>query len=155
MAWNPTTPVTGAAQTGFTAPTYTLSDDVAPDVTGKQKAVTALGGTQTGVTTHSATNPFTTTFFRPRVFKTVGVPNPTTGVISSVPYNVYKHITRKGVTPAANQAPKPMRISSIFEVPAGSDTYDSANVRAACSLHIGIQSQQSAGLGDTLCSGLS
>jgi len=61
MTWSPTTPVTGGAQTGFTAPTYTLSVDTAPDINGKQHAVTALGGTQAGVTSHSVSNPFTVT----------------------------------------------------------------------------------------------
>lgn len=45
MTMNLTTPLTGAAQTGFTAPTYTLTLDVNPAQNAKQWAVTALGGT--------------------------------------------------------------------------------------------------------------
>lgn len=59
MSFTLTSPITGAAQTGFTSPTYTLTSDLAPDNNGKQVAVTALGGTQVGVTTHSVAAPFT------------------------------------------------------------------------------------------------
>jgi len=149
-----TTPITGTAQTGLTAPTYTLISDLAPDNNGKQVAVSALGGTQTGVTVHSVASPFTITFTRPRVFKQLGKPNPTTGLIKDVPRNTFKLITRKGVTPLANQPFVNLQITTIVDVPAGSDTYDSANIRAALSAHIGALSQQSAGAGDTLVNGV-
>jgi len=153
MTWAPSTPVTGAAQTGLTSPTYTLTSDVAPDVNGKQHAITALGGTQTGVVAHSVAAPFTVTFWRPKTFKSLGLLN-ANGQLSSVAMNVYKVITRKGVLPLAGQAYKNMQITTIIEVPAGSDTADSANVRAALSLHLGALNQQSAGLGDTTISGV-
>lgn len=53
MAFTLTSPITGAAQTGFTTPTYTHVSDVAPEANGRQVAVTALGGTQTNVIAHS------------------------------------------------------------------------------------------------------
>lgn len=59
MAYSPSSPVTGGTQTGLTSPTYTLTADIAPSALGKQHAVTALGGTQTGVRTSSAADPFT------------------------------------------------------------------------------------------------
>jgi hypothetical protein len=149
-----TTPITGAAQTGLTAPTYTLISDLAPDNNGRQVAISALGGTQAGVTVHSVASPFTITFTRPRVFKQLGKPNPTTGLIKDVPRNTFKLITRKGVTPLASQPFVNMQITTIVDVPAGSDTYDSANIRAALSAHIGALSQQSAGAGDTLVNGV-
>lgn len=152
--WSPTTPVTGAAQTGFTSPTYTLTDDVAPDVNGKQKAITALGGTQAGVTFHSIAAPFTATFVKPKVFKALGKANPVTGLIASVPRNVFKLITRKGVLPLAGQPYATMLVTTIIEVPAGADTADAANLRAALSCHIGLLSQQSAGAGDTVITGV-
>jgi hypothetical protein len=40
------------------------------------------------------------------------------------------------------------------DVPAGSDAYDSANVRAALSLLFGAVSQQSAGFGDMAVTGI-
>jgi hypothetical protein len=149
-----TSPVTGAAQTGFTSPTYTHVTDVAPDSNGKQVAVTALGGTQAGVTAHSVASPFTTTFTRPKVFKALGKPNPVTGLVASVPRNTYTLNTRKGVLPLAGQPYATMMIRTIIEVPAGADTADAPNVRAALSMHIGSLSQASAGIGDTGVSGI-
>lgn len=152
--FNPTSPVTGTAQTGLTSPTFTLTDDVAPDSNGKQRAITALGGTQVGVTTHSVAAPFTSTFVRPRAFKALGQPNPVTGRVANVPRNTYRLITRKGVLPLVGQPYQNLMITTIIEVPAGSDLADPANVRAALSAHIGILSQQSAGIGDTVVTGV-
>lgn len=154
MSWTLTSPITGAAQTGLTTPTYTHVADVAPDVTGKQVAVTSLGGTQTSVTTHSMASPFTITMFRPKVFRFLGKPNPTTGLIKDVPRNSFKIITRKGVTPLAGQPYANMQITTTIDLPAGSDTADAANVRAALSAHLGALSQQSAGVGDSCVSGV-
>jgi hypothetical protein len=149
-----TSPITGAAQTGFTAPTYTNVTDVAPDINGRQYAVTALGGTQTGVRTHAVSDPFTVTFMRPKSPKALQSPNPVTGRYGSVPKNTYSVIIRKGVNFAANQAPEVMLARTYIDVPAGSDAYDSANIRAAISALIGALTQVSAGLGDTLVNGV-
>jgi len=149
-----TSPITGTAQTGLTTPTYTLTTDTAPSINGKQWAVTALGGTQTGVTVHSVAAPFTVSCFRPAVFKALGKPNPVTGLISNVPKNQYKVITRKGVLPLAGQPYQNAQITTLIDVPAGSDLADAANIRAALSAHIGALSQQSAGIGDTGVSGI-
>jgi hypothetical protein len=154
MSFALTSPITGQAQTGLTSPTYTHVTDSAPDITGKQVAVTALGGTQTGVTTHSMSSPFTITFFRPKVFRFLGKPNPTTGLIKDVPRNTFKLITRKGVLPLAGQPFQNMQVTTIIDLPAGSDTADAANVRAALSAHFGALVQQSAGVGDTAVSGV-
>lgn len=147
-------PVTGAAQTGFTSPTYTLVADTPPDVNSKQNAVTALGGTQAGVTIHSVASPFTITAFRPRTFKALGNPNPVTGLVPSVPINSYRILVRKGVLPLAGQPFKNASVDITVNVPAGSDTADAPNVRAALSLAIGALSQMSAGIGDTSVSGI-
>jgi len=154
MTYALTTPVTGGAQTGFTAPTYTIVSDTAPDVIGKQWAVTALGGTQTSVTTHSVASPFTVSFFKPKVFRVLGKPNPVTGLVKDVPRNTYKQIVRKGVLPLAAQPYATMQVTTILDVPAGSDTVDPANVRAAIALAIGALNQLSAGIGDSSVSGI-
>ena len=154
MTFALSSPVTGGPQTGLTSPTYTITSDTPPDANAKQWAVTALGGTQTGVTAHSVASPFTTSMFRPKVFKYLGPVNPVTGVLQSVPNNTYKVITRKGVTPLAGQAFKNMVITTVIEVPAGSDTADPANVRAALSEHLGAIWQQRAGVGDTVVNGV-
>lgn len=152
--FSPDASITGQAQDGLTSPTYGLTADVAPDATGKQYAVTTLGGTQTGVRTHSASDPFTGTMFRPKSFKAVGVPDPATGVISKVGKNSWKIIVRKGVTPAANQPAQTMVIDCRFDVPAGSDTYDAINVRAALSFFFGLLVEESDDIGDSLVTGI-
>lgn len=154
MAISLSTPVTGTAQTGLTGPTYTVAADQAPDVNGKQYAVTALGGTQTNVTAHTIASPFTWTYWKPKVYKLLGNPDPTTNVVANVPMNVHKVVTRKGVVPLLGQPVKQMLITTIIEVPAGADTADSANVRAALSMHLGGLSQVSAGIGDTCVTGV-
>lgn len=154
MPWSPSSPVTGGAQTGFTSPTYTLTADVAPDVNGKQHAVTAIGGTQTNVRTHAVSDPFTVTFVRPKSPKALPSANAVTGKYASIPRNTYGLIVRKGVNVAANVAPEVAIARLYIDVPAGSDAYDAANVRALCSLLAGLLSQQSAGVGDTLATGI-
>nr|UJQ85580.1 MAG: hypothetical protein 2 [Leviviridae sp.] len=146
--------VTGSAQTGLTTPGYTLTVDTPPDVNAKQSAVTALTGTQAGVDAHSVSRPFTLTVFRPKNMAVLGKPNPTTGLIVSVPMNTYKVITRKGVTPLVDQPSKAMLIRTDIEVPAGADVADVANIRAALSAHIGFLTQLSAGIGDTAINGV-
>lgn len=146
--------LTGSAQTGLTTPGYTLTVDTPPDVNAKQSAVTALTGTQDGVDVHSVSKPFTLTVFRPKVMAVLGKPNPTTGLISSVPKNTYKVLTRKGVLPLAGQPNQSVIIRTEIEIPAGSDTADVANIRAAVSAHVGLLFDVSAGLGDTLINGV-
>jgi len=154
MAIALTSPITGAAQTGLTSPTYTLTADNAPDNNGKQWAVTALGGTQTGVTSHSVASPFTITFTRPKVLRGLGKPNPVTGVVSSVPRNTYKVIVRKGMLPLAGQPYQTGLFTLTCDVPAGADLTSPAEVRAALSCLFGALTQQSSGEGDTCVSGL-
>jgi hypothetical protein len=146
---NLTSPITGTAQTGFTAPTYTLTSDQAPDTNGRQFAVTAVGGTQVGVTTHSGSSPFTITYWKAKLYKMLGIQNPVTGVIRDVPNNSGGFIVRKGMTPLAGQ---PIRVGDItikWNIPSGCDVNDAPNVRAMFSAAIGALSQQSAGIGDT------
>lgn len=153
ISW--TSPLTGQAQTGLTSPTYTLAADTAPAGNpGKQMVVTALGGTQAGVTVHTVASPFTLNITRPANLRILGSANPVTGVISPIPMNTYNLIVRKGVTPAANQPAKVMVVRVSVDVPAGADTYDSANVRAALSAAFGAAVQQSAGFGDMAVNGV-
>lgn len=154
MALTLTSPLTGQAQTGLTSPTYTVVTDVAPDVNGKQVAVTALGGTQTGVVAHSVSSPFTITFVRPKTYKFLGKPNPTTGLIGSVPRNSLKCITRKGVIPQVSQPAQVMVITTTIDTPAGADSADPASIRAALSAHIGALVQQSSNVGDAAVQGV-
>lgn len=144
----------GGPQANLTSPTYTPVADVAPDVNGRQYAVTTLGGTQTGVTLHSASSPFTVTFIRPKVFKTLGQVNPVTGALSSVPKNQWKFIVRKGMTPLAGQAPAIGIATLTIDIPAGADTADAPNLRALMSATIGALWDQSTLFGNSVVSGV-
>jgi hypothetical protein len=154
VSFAPASPVTGAAVTGLTSPTYTLTTDVAPNINGKQYAISALGGTQTGVDVNTVSKPFSLSFFRPPALRTLPQANPVTGVIKNVPMNTYKMITRKGALPAANQVPMTARITTTIEVPAGSDTYEPEELRAMLSCHFGAGWAQASGIADTVISGV-
>lgn len=147
-----TSPITGSAQTGLTSPTYTHVSTSAPDVNARQYAVTALGGTQAGVDVHSASRPFTVAYWWPKVLKAlnymVGMVNP-----PPIPKNVYKVITRKGVTCHANLPSQIAIMTTEIAIPAGADTADAANVRALHSAHLGALAQISSGLGDSSVTG--
>lgn len=154
MSFAPSTPVTGAAVTGFTSPTYTIAADTPPNINGKQYAITALGGTQTGVDANTVSKPFTLTFFRPVQLKVLPSVNPVTGVVKNIPVNSYKCITRKGATPAVNQQIQVARITTTFDVPAGTDTYEPEEIKAMISAHIGALWAQSSGIADTVITGV-
>ena len=147
-------PVTGSAQTGLTSPTYTMVSDVPPNAYSKQYAVTALGGTQTGVDVHGASKPFTITFSRPAQIRSAPIANPVTGIVGNSPRNSYSVIVRKGVVPVSGQTPQVSVLRCDLAVVAGSDLVEPEDIRAALSLLIGSLTQVSAGLGDTLVSNL-
>lgn len=154
MSFTPASPIVGAAVSGLTSPTYTHVTDVAPNINGKQYAVTALGGTQTGVDISSVSKPFTVSFFRPVSLRVLPQANPVTGILKNVPINTYKLITRKGAVPAINQAAMTARITTIIEVPAGTDTYEPEEIRAMISAHFGVGWAQASGISDTVLTGV-
>lgn len=142
-------PVTGSAQTGLTSPTFTLVADIGPNSNSIQYAVSALGGTQTGVEAHTTSKPFTITIERPTNVRVLGRVNPVTGALGSVPRNTYKVRVRKGVEPLAGQAYVVASAEVFLNIPAGADDADPESCRSMISLLIGSLSQISAGLGDT------
>jgi hypothetical protein len=153
MAISLTTPVTGGAQTGFTAPTYPIIADSNPDYNGKQWVVSGtLGGTQVGVTTHSASSPFSVAFFKPKNVRVLPKVDLNGGYSAGVPLNVYSWFFRKGSVPAANQVAAIGWTKVQLAVPAGSDVYSPAEIRGMVSFVVGCLNQASAGLGDTLVS---
>lgn len=137
MAFTPTSPVVGSAVTGLTSPTYTLTADIAPAPTGKQYAVTAIGGTQTGVRTHSISSPFTISWFRDPQFKQLP-PLSNNGQLPSVPMNKHRFVMRIGLQPLAGQAYKTGVIRVEMDIPAGAELADSAQLKAAFSCLGGV-----------------
>lgn len=153
MTWSPDSSTTGGAQTGFTSPTFTLVDDTAPVINAKQKTVSALGGTQGSATANSASSPFTATFYKPAAIRQLPAANPVTGLRGSIPNNQYKLIIRKGGYAAAG-VPVQAIARLTIDVPAGMDSYNPDEVRAFASFLVGILSEESADLGDTLVTGV-
>lgn len=145
--------ITGAAVTGLTTPTYTLTADGGTDNEKRQSAVTALGGTQAGVTIHAISSPFTITVTRPRVFKTLGKPN-LNGLISNIGRNTVKKLVRKGVIPLAGQPSQINLIRTDYEVVAGSELADIANIRASVSLNEGWGFANASNIVDVLTTGI-
>lgn len=155
MAITPTSPLPGGDINGFTSPTFTLAEDSAPNAHSKQWYVSALGGTPLSlVEKHQVSKPFTLTFERPAILRSAGTPNPTTGVISNVPMNVYKVRTRKGVNvDSSGDNTRIAIIETKISIPAGADVNDMEDVQAAVSAHAGLLTDTSDGLGDTVITG--
>lgn len=151
MTWSPDTSITGAAQTNLTSPTYTLASDLAPDSNSRQYVVTAVGGTQTGVRTSSAGDPFTVTIKKDRTYKSLPSRNPATGAYSgTIPKNKIEILARKGVYVDSDQTLSTAHLRLIAELPAGSEVSDPANIRAMCSFLLGLLAEESADYGDSL-----
>jgi len=147
------TDITGGAQTGLTSPTYTIVADTPPPGTkGKQYAVSALGGTQSGVEANAIGRPFTVTYSGPVTPKGPPVTSVTTGQPIAVPRNTHKLIVRKGVEVVTGYF-VPMNITIQIDVPAGAEIKDPESIRAGLSAAVGALGQISSGLGDTLVTG--
>lgn len=154
MSFSPSTPITGAAVTGLTSPTYTITADQSPNANSKQYAVTALGGTQTNVETHSVSKPFTITMFRPAIVRPIPQANPSTGIVKDIPTNSYKLIVRKGAAPTANNVALIPRVTINIDIPAGTETYEPEDIKAMISCAAGTFWAQASGIADTVTSGL-
>lgn len=157
MSINVTSPITGGAQTGFTAPTYTVSADVAPDMFSKQVVVTALGGTQTGATPQAgADNPFTLTFSRPAKFNSGPKVNNINGLAIGKPSrNIWRLTARKGMRSVSTDSTRNALVARVeFSVPSGAESVDPAEIRALVSAFVGVLNQQSAGLAQAMIDGI-
>jgi hypothetical protein len=148
-----TSPVSGGAQTGFTSPTYTVTADASPTANSRQWAVTAVGGSGNTARLHANGDPFTATYFRVASYKSLGPLN-AVGAPSRVPRNVDKWVFRKGVIPHTSLAAQPAIVTVTIDRPAGSEANNPIDLRALMSLAIGVLTQQSAGNGDTVVSGI-
>lgn len=153
MTINVISPITGTAQTGLTSPTYTLTADTAPAANIKQWAVTALGGTQTGVSAHSASAPFVLRAQRPLVYKGLS-PVGSNGILRSVPRNTLKMGVLKSTIPLVGQAPVIAQIWLTWDVPAGATETDANSLMAMASCLFGWIANQSAGIGDAARTGI-
>lgn len=135
--------VTGATVTGLTSPTYTLTADTTTD-DARQSVVSALGGTQTGVISHSVSAPFTVTVTKPKSLRTLGKAN-LNGLISNVGRNTYGILIRKGAVPLAGQPYQIALIRCNAEIPAGSELNDKPNLAALASFFGGFANSNADG----------
>jgi len=147
--------INGQTVTGLTSPTYTLAADIAPALNAKQWLVSALGGTQTGVNTHSVSYPFTATVFRPLVPKQAPAPNKSTGIIVNNPVNQYKIVVRKGgfFNTAVTQLATMISIETI-SIPANMDAVDKPEVAAFISFKAGFNWSNAQPIYDMLVNGI-
>jgi hypothetical protein len=151
--WSPDSSITGAAQTGFTSPTYTLAADLAPVPNARQYVVTACGGTQTGARENTNGDPFTL-LVRKSPYKALPAKNPVTGAYGNVPLNKVELLFRKGLKIDSAGTIRVGNIRVIAEIPAGSETNDAVNIRALSSFFMGVLAEESADYGDSVVAGV-
>lgn len=147
-------PVTGAAITGLTSPTYTLSEDTPPEANAKSLVVTTLGGTQTNVRAHALSDPFSITVWKPKVPKALPAKNSITATYPNVPMNSYAIIVRKGVYIDSSSVLRQCTLRVLMDVPAGADASDVVNIKSALSLLGGVMFAEGDDLADLLSKGL-
>lgn len=132
-----TTPITGVAISGLTSPTYTLAADMAPNNASRQSIVVALGGTQTGVRSHSPSDPFSFTVSKnpiPAPYPKLGL----NGLASKTGRNKITILVRKGTIPLAGQVPQVSDLRIETNVVSGAETNDKANLAALYSAGIAL-----------------
>jgi len=149
--FNPTSPIVGqTGVTGLTTPSYTVASGTAAVPNAKAFVVTNLGGTQTGVEVHTASNPFELTMYRPLVYKALG--DLSAGVPSSYPKNVYSVVTRKGIE-VYTGIRRIMTIKTVFDIPAGGEVIDPESISAALVAHAALLHVNAAAIRDSLITG--
>lgn len=149
----PVSPVVGTAVTGLTSPTYTLTADYCSAPNGKQYAVTALGGTQTGVRAHSMSSPFTITWYKDPQTKVLPALNQN-GQLGYVPIVKNRMVVRQGQLPLAGQPYRTAVFRGEFDTPAGADLADAPQQKALMSFLGGVFSVNSNELYNTLATGV-
>ena len=146
--------MTGAGITGLTNPTYTLvADGGAPQGVTRSWYVSALGGTQPGVTTHTIGSPFTVSWKNPSVLSAPGTVDVSGVYRNPSRRNKYSLIVRKGGKPVPNQPERLNMIRVDFDIEAGVETTDPAQLYALLSLTIGSLTQMQNGIRDTILTG--
>lgn len=148
-----TSPVTGGAQVGLTSPTYTIEVDSPPSLNAKQWYVSALGGTQSGVNTHSVSSPFTVSLFRPAVLKQLtSAALAALGTIDA-PKNTYKIIVRKGGTINAVGGKAIAMLKVEYEIPANMPDVSHTEIAAMFSIAQGVFDQMASQMQDQVLNG--
>lgn len=152
--WSPDSSITGnTSVTGLTNPTYTLAADLAPDANSRQHVVTALGGTQTNVRASTAGDPFTVTIRR-SPYKALPAKNPVNGSYGNVPKNRIEVLVRKGLQIDSSDTIQVGNLRLIAELPAGCESNDEVNIRAAWAFMLGVLTEEAEDYVASLISGV-
>lgn len=158
MSLNPSSPITGAAVTGLTSPTYTYTED-STDQNSRKFVVTALGGTQTGVEVHSIGSPFFLQVSRQPQLKSLPKPN-NLGIYPSIPVNEFRIKGVKGATVNGSVAGVSSEtlctLDCRLRVPAGVElsTNDPEELKALLSFLCGFMFSNASGIYDLASTGL-
>lgn len=159
MSLSVSTPISGSHQTGFTSPSFAVSQDNAVQVNARRWIVTSTTGAG-GVAGHTVSNPFMVQVSRPAVFK----PAPTylgpigpggLALYRGTGKNEYRVIVKKG-TAVAEGLTGLIDVDLTMRIPSGAEIAAPSDVRAALSLlggFIANETTNSAGLGDMLIQG--
>jgi len=128
-------PVSGvSSQPDLTSPTFTVVAIPAAVDGALSYGVSALGGTQTGVSAHSLAKPFTHTAYANMNIRT----SDKTGTA----VNKTRTMTRKGLVCDALGTIRQGSIEMILRLPAGSEQFDPVSVQSLISCSLGCNSQQ-------------
>jgi hypothetical protein len=129
--------VTGVNIAALASMVLTVVASTPPETNAKRSIVTALtSGTAVGVRFHTVSDPFDVTVWAPKSPKSLPSPNQN-GVYPPIPMNKYSIVVRKGLRSASGLASITSQLTIGFEVPAGAESYDSANVAAMLSAAAG------------------
>lgn len=153
MTWSPDGTATGGAQAGLTTPTYTYVSDVQPAPNARQYVVTTLGGTQTGVRVHTAGDPFSLRLTR-QPYKALPQKNSVGVYNGNVPLNRTEWLLKKGLKIDTSGTIRAGYWRLTAEIPAGAESNDAINIQAMTSFIIGILSEESADVGETITTGV-
>jgi len=154
MALTITSPITGAAMTGFTAPTHTHVSGTAPQYNGNQRLITSLGGTQTGAQVNSTTVPFRLNFVTPQVIKGPAPLNSVTNKLAGNNRNKWLFLGQKGgLLLPSSYVYDQLNARLELDVPAGLETASPGEIKSFLSAFIGALWGNSASLADTIIAG--
>lgn len=139
------TTINGVVVNGFTAPTYSLTADTGPTSSSRQAIVATIGGTQTGVRTHSPSDPFSIAVSKNPI--PVAYPKANLqGVVGKTGRNKYTILLRKGTIPLAGQVAQVSDLRIETNVVSGAEVNDAANLAAMYSAGAAFLTREAANL---------
>jgi len=130
MAINLIGPTPAVTAGSLTLATYTFASDMNLDGRTRAYVVSALGGTQTGVTVNTIDKPKQVLFKRPPAFRSPSGFNASANRFTTVPRNTFKVLGKYGVNVTSNQI-EMATFNLDLNIPAGAVAQDRASVDAA------------------------